>query len=443
MTPARMIRLGRLPLALAVSVAAFAVTIFGAAPARAQSVTQSNLEGRLDKIRQGQRNARIAVEVLMAKHRQNPPPFPNVGNGGRWQNSRGRNFDPPVSGLSGANNLPGGFLPADLGVARTDDFEFPLGYCARGRGGIAADAQILYAVIWPGLDGEFQTNCADVLMPPGHTRPNGLRDSGANGDDYVAFAHANNINAKVVVDDVPNLAALTGMPPAEVEQLVDGELRFVANSNRLYRWNDDLELWEDSSGFFDSNGDGIPDSLTLTRLETDELNITGLNGPLRATNGEVGTFAILPTLATPGDSTSATVDIINGDGAAAGNISIGLRQIPLAPGPSLDGTVIPVPIVDIYGRVTGFNNDINLQNAVGSFSWALGGNLGTVSSGDIGQPVPENTNYLGTNDAKDLRLATNGRVLASSEAYTNRADCLAAIDLVRDQASTAPTRSTP
>lgn len=40
-------------------------------------------------------------------------------------------------------------------------------------------------------------------------------------------------------------------------------------------------------------------------------------------------------------------------------------------------------------------------------------------------------------------VATNGRVLAYSEAYANRADCLAAIDLVRDQASTAPTRSTP
>lgn len=40
-------------------------------------------------------------------------------------------------------------------------------------------------------------------------------------------------------------------------------------------------------------------------------------------------------------------------------------------------------------------------------------------------------------------VATNGRVLAWSEAYTSRADALAAIEIVRDHARTAPTRSTP
>ncbi len=40
-------------------------------------------------------------------------------------------------------------------------------------------------------------------------------------------------------------------------------------------------------------------------------------------------------------------------------------------------------------------------------------------------------------------VAGNGRVLAYSEAYTNRADATRAVHLVRDQASTAPTRSTP
>jgi hypothetical protein len=153
---------------LGVLLAAVVLSVLGAAPVQAQAVTQSNLEGRLDKIRQGQRNARIAVEALMGKHRQTPPPY-GAGNGnqGRWRNNRDREFEPPTSGLNGANNLPAGWLPADLGVARTDDFEFPLGYCARGRGGIAADATFLYAVIWPGLDGVFDTTCADVLMPLG------------------------------------------------------------------------------------------------------------------------------------------------------------------------------------------------------------------------------------------------------------------------------------
>ena len=40
-------------------------------------------------------------------------------------------------------------------------------------------------------------------------------------------------------------------------------------------------------------------------------------------------------------------------------------------------------------------------------------------------------------------VATNGRVLAYSEAYSNRAKAVAAIEIVRDHAATAPLRSTP
>lgn len=40
-------------------------------------------------------------------------------------------------------------------------------------------------------------------------------------------------------------------------------------------------------------------------------------------------------------------------------------------------------------------------------------------------------------------VANNGRVLAWSETYTSRADAIAAIEIVRDHARTAPTRSTP
>jgi hypothetical protein len=404
---------------------AFALALVGADPARAQSINQSSLEGRLDKIRQGQRNARIAVEVLIAKHLLEPPNFPDVGNGGRWRNTKNRDFDPPRSGLSGALDLPAGFLPASLGVARTDEFDTPLGYCARGKGGIANNAPIVYAVIWPGLDGEFQTVCADVLQPPDYTRNAGVRESGANGDDYVAFASLNYIlgNAVTKVAGVPNFAALQALTDPSLggnpDNFAIGELRFVEFNNRIYRWGgvvaDGGTGWEDASGFADTDGDGQPDTLTLRRLTTDELRLNGvnpdgtsgpgLNGPLRATNGEVGTFAITP------DGTGTLV-VTNGDGAAPGNVSVGLKPITVAPGPTTDGTVIPVPIVDAYGRVTGFDNTVNLQAAVGSFSWALGGNLGTQSSGGIDQSPGENTNYIGTNDNKDFRLATNGKVRA-------------------------------
>ena len=40
-------------------------------------------------------------------------------------------------------------------------------------------------------------------------------------------------------------------------------------------------------------------------------------------------------------------------------------------------------------------------------------------------------------------VAGNGRTLASSEAYTNRGDCEAAVETVRNNAYAAPIRSEP
>lgn len=42
-----------------------------------------------------------------------------------------------------------------------------------------------------------------------------------------------------------------------------------------------------------------------------------------------------------------------------------------------------------------------------------------------------------------LIVADNGRTLASSEAYTNRGDAVAAIETVRTHAHNAPVRSQP
>jgi hypothetical protein len=131
--------------------AALALTLLSAVPVQAQAVTQSNLEGRLDKIRQGQRNARIAVDVMVAKWLLTPPDFPSGGpidGDGNWKNTKNKTFAPPANGQAGKTER-GGFLPASLGVARTDEFDTPLGYCARGKGGIDAKSPIVYAVIWP------------------------------------------------------------------------------------------------------------------------------------------------------------------------------------------------------------------------------------------------------------------------------------------------------
>jgi hypothetical protein len=393
---------------IAALLGALALTLLSAVPVQAQAVTQSNLEGRLDKIRQGQRNARIAVEVMVAKWLLTPPDFPSggpIGGDGKWTNTKGQLFDAPKRGGPGAVQR-GGFLPASLGVARTDEFDTPLGYCARGKGGIpAVGTSIVYAVIWPGLDGEFQTLCADVLQPPGHTRTVGVRESGANGDDYVAFASVNYIlgNAITKVLSVVDTDTLLDPLLTDTSEIADGELRFVESTNRIWRWSG--SQWEDASGFADTDGDGLPDTLTLTRLTTNELRLVGLNGPLRATGGEVGTFAITPDV-------TDTLVVTNGNGAAPGNVGVGLKPVPQSSLPVVNGTVIPVPIIDDFGRVTGFDNTTDLQAAVGSFSWALAGNLGTTSGGNIGESPDVSSNYIGTNDGTDLRLATNGLVRA-------------------------------
>jgi hypothetical protein len=77
---------------IAALLGALALTVLSAVPVQAQAVTQSNLEGRLDKIRQGQRNTRIAVDVLVAKYLLTPPDFPTGGpieGDGRWRNTKG------------------------------------------------------------------------------------------------------------------------------------------------------------------------------------------------------------------------------------------------------------------------------------------------------------------------------------------------------------------
>jgi hypothetical protein len=134
---------------IAALLGALALTVLSAVPVQAQAVTQSNLEGRLDKIRQGQRNARIAVDVMVAKYLLTPPDFPTGGpidGDGKWKNTKNKTFAPPANGQTGKTGDKGGFLPASVGVARTDEFDSPLGYCARGKGGIPAlKTPIVYA----------------------------------------------------------------------------------------------------------------------------------------------------------------------------------------------------------------------------------------------------------------------------------------------------------
>jgi hypothetical protein len=147
------------PAALAAWALAVSFAFAFAAPASAQSVGSSLLESQLQKIRQGQMNARTAATVMAASSTNSGagnivPPMPESAAG----------LTPPTSG---------GFVPSGFGAPLTDDFGSRLGYCVRGFGGTSGTANIALAVLFAGPDQAFNTNCTQALS--------GTRA----GDDYV------------------------------------------------------------------------------------------------------------------------------------------------------------------------------------------------------------------------------------------------------------------
>ncbi|MFM7625510.1 MAG: beta strand repeat-containing protein, partial [Gammaproteobacteria bacterium] len=114
-----------------------------------------------------------------------------------------------------------------------------------------------------------------------------------------------------------------------------------------------------------------------------------------------------------GIQTDATLTVSNGDGVA-GNPQLALASV-FAPGSVPIGQVtnsIPVPVLDIYGRVVGFDYQSVPSSALANSVWLLAGNTSITSGGALGENAIGSYLGLQSGSTADLRLVTNGKVRA-------------------------------
>ena len=424
----------------AVSVWAFA------APAFAQSVGPSLLESQLQKIRQGQMNARTAATVMAA-------------SGTR----AGGNVLPPPPELIDGRTPPinGGFIARSWGAPLTDDFNSPLGYCVRGQLGTSDTSDISLAVIFAGPDSIFDTTCDEALE--------GARE----GDDYVATYSATTLDTAYTDTSILREETEEERDLIPLAELSAGEMLFVNDLKALFRW-DSANGWENVSGLSSSSlTDGLLDA-NFDDLETNTLRINGLAG---AASGALRTDASgnvvvgntlwieideVPTLvqslgslppSQPGLLVSTGVAVgsrsiagvtnqlvvANADGVG-GNPELGLATILgsgenagfplqiLAGSPTVSGifgglgestdpvtgvvsTILNLPRVtlDVFGRVVSAENvALNLTDTLAA--WRTDGNTITSTSTAADMGLAPTGQFLGTKSSSNLVIATDNKV---------------------------------
>ena len=153
--------------------------------------------------------------------------------------------------LTGAGGpVGGGLIPLASSAPKNDSYGGNLGYCAwdngstnnsvnRITGSTNSPSAPVLAVISAGIDGVFQTTCANIAA-----------GQGAQGDDYVVSYNSTQIQMGVsgtlfFGDPVPTVAALNALSPATLK---DGQVRVVKATNAMYSWNAGLSTWVSITG---------------------------------------------------------------------------------------------------------------------------------------------------------------------------------------------------
>lgn len=153
-------------------------------------------------------------------------------------------LEPPAMLTGSGGPTGGGRIPAASLAAKTDGFGGTFGYCAfdggtvtgsanRINGSTSLNAAIL-AVVSPGLDGSFQSTCANILST-----------GAGSGDDVVvvvtAGQAAQGVNSSLYWGTpVADTTALNALAAASLRE---GEVRLVRASNQLMRWNSATLTW--------------------------------------------------------------------------------------------------------------------------------------------------------------------------------------------------------
>src|SRR5450830_514720 len=159
-------------------------------------------------------------------------------------------MESPVMLTGSGGPTGGGLIPLTSSAPKNDSYGGNLGYCAwdngstnssvnRITGSTNSPSAPVLAIISAGIDGVFQTTCANIAA-----------GQGAQGDDYVVSYNSTQIQMGVggtlfFGDPVPTVAALNALSPATLK---DGQIRVVKATNAMYSWNAGSASWVSITG---------------------------------------------------------------------------------------------------------------------------------------------------------------------------------------------------
>ncbi|MDX1668437.1 MAG: hypothetical protein R3194_03375, partial [Limnobacter sp.] len=354
------------------------------------------------------------------------------------------NMGPPPSNL--VTGLSVGTLPKFLGFSSLDSEGRPLGYCAwdvsstvdtidtvpdpdviqQYAGATGNAARLSFALVSGGNNGVIQTSCADIL-----TRYNaGSLNSLANDDDVVYADPRGDIASSQFQASVELVADLSNLPNP-----LNGEVRFVVETNRFYRYLSPGGWSEVSAaGFFTEIAPGqinyAGEVSANSFVANSSLTVNGttqLNGNLTVTGGTISGNGSLLTDLDASQVTSGTLNVARGGtGVNAALAANGALLIGNGSGFSLSSLSAGTGVGIVNGAgtitvsntgvtsVTGTVDQVITSGATGAVTLSLPQSIATTSSPTFGGLLLNGTlvgtsaNFGGAVSASRLDVAAGG-----------------------------------
>ena len=154
-------------------------------------------------------------------------------------------FESPEMATGTTPPTGGGFVPTSTGAPLSDGYGYALGYCAWDNGattistnriaGSVGMAKLSIAILSPGINGVFDTTCANLYS-----------SAGPSNDDYVATLTSAQISmgGGVSIDIGKSVNTVADLPGIDPSSLVDGQIRITKDTNQIYRWNAGTTTWD-------------------------------------------------------------------------------------------------------------------------------------------------------------------------------------------------------
>jgi hypothetical protein len=210
-----------------------------------------------------------------------------------------------------------GSVPATVNLPRRDGAGRPLGYCAWDNAAAVTSADynagqgvsnpLVYAIVSPGLNGNMQTTCANVLA------------AGVGvGDDHVQVVAPMQVSS---VQYKSSVATFSDLPPG-----AEGDIRLVRDTNKLYSYVGGA--WAPvQAGPFEADAAGgvgaiayTTGKVTVADFQAATATITGATTIAGALSGSSATFTGAVTANTFTGNGAGLVDL-NADNFSTGVVS--------------------------------------------------------------------------------------------------------------------------